>query len=69
MIKHRTPGIVVDNTSGFFRPDATCKDIIVLEAARDHHAGVGQGGEPERHVSRQKVDSFKEHKQVTKERQ
>lgn len=58
-----------DNTSGFFRPDTTCKDNIlrVLEAARYHHAGAGQGGEPERHVSRQKVDSFKEHKQVMKE--
>lgn len=62
MVKYLTSAIVVDNTSIFFGPDATCEGniLLVVEAAGNHYTGTGQRTESERNVGSQSVELWGE---------
>lgn len=62
MVEHLTLGVMVDIASTLFGPDALCYErvLLLLEAAGNDHAGLGQGGEPERNLPSQSVEHCRE---------
>lgn len=68
MVEHLTLGIMVDIASNFFCPDALCHEhvLLVLEAARNDHAGSGEGDKPERNLASQTVEHCEETIKTTK---
>lgn len=53
MVEHPTLGIMVDVASILFGPDALRHErvLLLLKAAWNDHAGLGQGSEPERNFT------------------
>lgn len=62
MVEHLTLGIMVDIVPTLLCPDTLCQEhvILLLEAAGNDHAGLGQGGEPERNPTSQGVEHWEE---------
>lgn len=62
MVEHLTLGVMVDIVSTLLCPDTLCQEqvLLLLEAAGNDHAGLGQGGEPERNLASQGVEHWEE---------
>lgn len=58
MVDHPTLGVMVDDVSILFGPDAFGDErvLLLLEAAGNDHAGLGQGDKPERNLASQRVE-------------